>query len=59
MSDMYQEAVKVQQRKAYEKDRNEMKATMVQKSLSTSQPEEKKSIETALKLANLSDIIRE
>lgn len=59
LNDMYQEAVKLQQRKAYEKDRQEMKAQMVQKSLSTTDQEEKKTIDVSIKLANLSDIIRE
>lgn len=59
LNDMYQEAVKLQQRKAYEKDREETKAEMVQKSLKATNPEEKKSLTTAVKLANLSDVIRE
>lgn len=59
LNDMYQEAVKLQQRKAYEKDREATKAEMVQKSLKATDPEEKKSLTTAVKLANLSDVIRE
>lgn len=59
LDEMYQEAVKVQQRKLYEKDRSEMKADMWYKAYNATDPEEKKRLTTAVQLANLSDILRE
>jgi hypothetical protein len=56
---MHQVAVKKEQQKMYEADRNRNKADMIKMFMEAKDPEEKKQIDLSLKLANISDVIRE
>jgi hypothetical protein len=59
LQEMHQKAVELEQKKAYEKDRENVKAQMISEALNTKDDKERSQLQLTLKLANFSDIIRD
>lgn len=59
LQDAHQEAIKITQAKQFQKDRETMKAELMKRTAETKNEAEKKSLWVSLRIANLSDIIRD
>lgn len=59
LRDLHQEAIKYEQKEAYNKEREMMKTQLMQEQVQTKDTKQKQSMDLSLKIANFSDIIRE
>lgn len=59
LRDLHQEAIKYEQKEAYNKEREMMKTQLMQEQVKTKDTAQKQSMDLSLKIANFSDIIRE
>jgi len=56
---MHEEAIKLEQQKAFEDERKQMKAQLMQESIKTKNPDDSKKMQLSIRLATFADTVRD